>query len=126
MKTKDPDIKSGKWSLVEDKRLAIGVSIFGEKWADVAQFVPQRTDIQCRERYCNVLHPSLNNNAWTNIEDCRLIIAVTILGRGWSRIARVVESRTDNQCWRRFKSLRNQRGLLRIFGVLEFVDMKVI
>ena len=59
MKTKNPEIRQGKWGLEEDKRLVIGVKIFGSKWAQVAECVKGRTDIQCRERYMNVLTPNI-------------------------------------------------------------------
>jgi len=42
----------GKWSADEDKRLKVAVTLFGRKnWHRIAQFVPGRTQAQCRERY---------------------------------------------------------------------------
>lgn len=43
--------KVGKWSINEDKRLRVAVTLFGHKsWHRIAQFVPGRTQAQCRER----------------------------------------------------------------------------
>lgn len=40
------------------------VAVEGMKWSLVAQHVPSRSDVQCRERYMNVLHPSLKPDPW--------------------------------------------------------------
>jgi hypothetical protein len=41
------------------------VTEYGEKWSKVAQHVPTRTDVQCRERFKNVLDPKLTPAPWT-------------------------------------------------------------
>jgi hypothetical protein len=33
------------------------MAMHGRKWSQVAKLVPGRTDVQCRERYMNVLNP---------------------------------------------------------------------
>lgn len=33
------------------------MALHGRKWSLVAKLVPGRTDVQCRERYMNVLNP---------------------------------------------------------------------
>lgn len=44
--------KVGKWTPDEDKHLKVAVMLFGPKtWNKIAQFVPGRTQVQCRERY---------------------------------------------------------------------------
>ena len=40
------------------------VSVEGRKWSLVAQHVTGRSDVQCRERYMNVLDPSLKADPW--------------------------------------------------------------
>lgn len=53
---------------------------------------PGRTDVQCRERWCNVLDPSLDKGQWTPEEDARLLeLAVSNTGadgkaRGWASV----------------------------------------
>lgn len=96
----------GKWSADEDKRLKVAVTLFGRKnWHRLAQFVPGRTQAQCRERWVNILDPSLNRGAWTQEEDLKLKAAIREHGYCWSRIAACLNSRTDNQCRRRWKRL---------------------
>lgn len=44
--------KVGRWTADEDKRLTVAQMLFGPRnWKKTAQFVPGRTEVQCRERY---------------------------------------------------------------------------
>ncbi|XP_074564920.1 uncharacterized protein LOC141821393 isoform X2 [Curcuma longa] len=98
--------KVGRWSVDEDKRLKVAVLLFGAKnWGKIAQFIPGRTQIQCRERWLNCLDPSLNLQPWTAEEDTKLLDAVAVHGNCWSKIATCIPPRTDNQCRRRWKIL---------------------
>jgi hypothetical protein len=117
----------GKWIADEDKRLKVAVMLFGPKnWNKLAQFVPGRTQVQCRERYCgivltrsrcyllditvnssysgnrwvNSLDPSLNWGEWTEEEDSKLNAAIAEHGHCWAKVAASVPPRTDNQCRR--------------------------
>ncbi|KAA8542783.1 hypothetical protein F0562_023935 [Nyssa sinensis] len=96
----------GKWTPDEDKRLKVAVMLFGPKtWKKIAQFVPGRTQVQCRERWVNCLDPSLNLDEWTEEEDLRLKAAIAEHGYCWSKVAACVPPRTDSQCRRRWKVL---------------------
>ncbi|KAL6963123.1 hypothetical protein U1Q18_038091 [Sarracenia purpurea var. burkii] len=96
----------GRWTSDEDKRLKVAVMFFGPKtWKKIAQFVPGRTHVQCRERWSNSLDPSLNLGEWTEEEDSLLKAAIMEHGYCWSKVAACVRPRTDNQCWRRWKDL---------------------
>ncbi|KAG9449394.1 hypothetical protein H6P81_009359 [Aristolochia fimbriata] len=135
LKTLHPSRKRvGRWTVDEDKHLKAAVLIFGAKsWQKIAGFVPGRTQVQCRERWCNVLDPSLNLEAWTEEEDFKLKAAITQHGHCWSKVAALVPPRTDNQCRRRWKVLfrhevplvqaawKIRRGAL----LTNFVDRKV-
>ncbi|XP_077238258.1 uncharacterized protein LOC143879651 isoform X2 [Tasmannia lanceolata] len=106
-KTLHPSIKRvGRWTVDEDKRLKIAVTLFGPKqWMKIAQFVPGRTQVQCRERWLNALDPSLNLGQWTEEEDSKLKAAISEHGHCWSKVAAFVPPRTDSQCRRRWKVL---------------------
>eukprot|EP00249_Psilotum_nudum_P024573 c29226_g1_i2 orf=382-2736(-) len=99
--------KSGRWDIEEDKRLRWAVSIYGPRmWRLIAGHVIGRTEVQCRERWCNVLDPSLKLEEWTDQEDRRLEEAVAKHGKHhWCAVANDLKPRTDNQCWRRWKCL---------------------
>ncbi|PVV01515.1 hypothetical protein BB560_004067 [Smittium megazygosporum] len=109
-KSISPDLKHGKWTLDEDEALLVGVKVFGVgKWNKIAEFVPGRTDVKCRERYVNVLSPNVKRGKWTAEENLMLISAVCKVGLGnWTTVAELVGSRSDNQCWRHWLSLNNQ------------------
>eukprot|EP00250_Pteridium_aquilinum_P012177 c20550_g1_i1 orf=872-3616(-) len=99
--------KSGRWNVDEDKRLRLAVSVYGPRmWKSIATHVPGRTEVQCRERWCNVLDPSLILAEWTAEEDQKLETAIAKHGHHrWSTVATELSPRTDNQCWRRWKHL---------------------
>lgn len=49
--------RKGKWNSNEDKRLKVAAMFFGAKnWKSVAQYVPGRDHVQCRERFAVFLY----------------------------------------------------------------------
>ena len=79
-KALNPSIKKGKWTDEEDKRLALSVYYFGNgSWTKVAQHVPNRTDMQCRERWENVLTPDVKMTRFSEEEDQQLLDLVAQL-----------------------------------------------
>ncbi|KAJ1677728.1 hypothetical protein EV182_005560, partial [Spiromyces aspiralis] len=109
-KSINPAIRSGRWDRNEDAALLAAVRLYGVgQWNKIAQHVPGRTDVKCRERYMNVLAPEINNSRWTKEEDQRLVEIVSRVGIGkWSYVADLLGGRTDNQCWRHWRSLHKQ------------------
>ncbi|KYQ93817.1 putative myb transcription factor [Tieghemostelium lacteum] len=109
-KTLNPNIKRGKWSAKEDELLRNAVEIYGYgNWVMVKKHVPGRTDMQCRERWCNVIDPQLNKTPFTPEEDRKLKELIEQHGVGkWATIASALGTRTDNQCWRRWKQVHNK------------------
>lgn len=102
-----PLIVRGRWRPEEDERLREAVQLYGpQNWVNVQRLVQGRTDVQCRERWINVLDPALNAGPWTPEEDKRIIELVEKYGAGkWSEIAKEMPSRNDNIIWRRWKRL---------------------
>ncbi|XP_048329657.2 uncharacterized protein LOC107418690 isoform X2 [Ziziphus jujuba] len=99
----------GRWTPDEDKRLTVAQMLFGPKnWKKTAQFVPGRTEVQCRERWVNSLDPSLKWGKWTAEEDSNLRAAIAEHGYCWAKVAECVPRRTDNMCRRRWKVLLPQ------------------
>uniref|UniRef100_A0A7N0V7C5 Uncharacterized protein n=1 Tax=Kalanchoe fedtschenkoi TaxID=63787 RepID=A0A7N0V7C5_KALFE len=99
-------VRVGRWTIDEDKRMKVSVKLFGAKcWSKIAQFVPGRTQVQCRERWVNCLDPSLNWDPWTEDEDLKLMTAITEYNYCWSKVAACIPPRTDNQCRRRWMVL---------------------
>lgn len=64
-------------------------------WNYVAQFLPQRSGKQVRERYVNYLKPDVSKRPWTSEEEKLLIRLVKTNGNKWSTNATYFENRTD-------------------------------
>ncbi|KAJ1822947.1 hypothetical protein LPJ56_000469 [Coemansia sp. RSA 2599] len=123
-KSINPAIRSGRWDRDEDIALLAAVRLYGVgQWTKIAKHVPGRTDVKCRERYMNVLTPDVNNAQWTPDEDARLIAIVNRVGIGkWSYVADLLGGRTDNQCWRHWRSL-HKRGVAPDPPTIDAADM---
>ncbi|GKV05129.1 hypothetical protein SLEP1_g17171 [Rubroshorea leprosula] len=131
-------ILNREWTKEEDDKLRLAVEAFGERdWQSAASALTGRTGtqcsnrhlycymqmekitssnqaksgqmVQCRERWVNSLDPSLSRSKWSEEEDLRLEAAIEEHGYCWSKVAACMPSRTDNQCWRRWKVLHPDR-----------------
>ncbi|KAI0218551.1 hypothetical protein L0F63_005077 [Massospora cicadina] len=102
-------IKRDKWTKEEDEALRKAVAQMGEgNWTQIFPFIRGRSDVQCRERWMNVLRPDLDHTAWSPYMDAILCRLVNTHGLGkWSLLASKIKGRTDNQIWRRWKTLVN-------------------
>lgn len=108
-KALNPHIKRGHWAPEEDELLRKAVEAAGSSqlaWTQIRKAVPGRTDVQCRERWVNVLNPELRAEPFTAEEDRKLEALVEVYGTSqWSKVAAEMAGRTDNMCWRRWKVL---------------------
>ncbi|KAI8378011.1 uncharacterized protein BYT42DRAFT_364731 [Radiomyces spectabilis] len=94
------------WTPEEDNLLRLAVQLYGdktEKWAKIAACVPGRTNKNCRKRWFHSLDPSLKKGAWTDEEDQLLREGVVKYPNQWSKIADMLEGRTDDQCAKRWR-----------------------
>jgi myb proto-oncogene protein len=109
----DPSIdrttgRTGKWVEDEDIKLKDAAQTHGGKnWGAIAALVPDRTRIQCHNRWVDVLDPNettRRTGTWTAVEDRKLKGAVqTHGGKNWAAIAALVPGRTNQQCLHRWK-----------------------
>ena len=75
-KTNKTRFTKGTWKPDEDKQLISFVSSFGpQNWTRIAEFIPNRSGKQCRERWHNHLNPNINKQKWSFEEDRILIEA---------------------------------------------------
>eukprot|EP00891_Asterochloris_glomerata_P000394 jgi/Astpho2/394/gw1.00011.238.1_t len=108
----------GQWSAQEDELLikAHAATPKGVRgfWTSLAKQVPGRTDVQCRERWCNVLDPDINQGPFTKQEDQEVasLVAQWVQDNPgkkkvhWGHIAKGMAGRTDSQvkrCWNRLE-----------------------
>ncbi|CAE6521253.1 unnamed protein product [Rhizoctonia solani] len=99
-----PTIKKGKWTQEEDEALRKGVAAFGRMWTKVQEYVQGRTDAQCRERWSNMLDPSLKTGPWDEEED-KILLDAASQKLPWSRISALLPGRTDSRCAKRYQML---------------------
>ena len=104
--------RRGRWLPEEDTRLKWAVSVYGPRgWKNIASHVPGRSDVQCRERWCNVLDPSVKIDEWSPEEDAKLEELVVKYGRHrWAAVGAEL-GRTDNQCFRHWKLLHPEHKI---------------
>ncbi|KAF9113018.1 Myb-like DNA-binding domain protein [Mortierella sp. AM989] len=109
-KSLNPVIRRGRWLKEEDGALRAAMEIYGEtRWIKIQQHILGRTDVQCRERYVNVLSPDVKSGPWTQEECEKLNALVQEHGeKKWALIASLMDGRTDNQCARRYRMMRQE------------------
>ncbi|KAF9396680.1 Myb-like DNA-binding domain protein [Mortierella sp. AD011] len=106
-KSLNPVIRRGRWLEEEDGALRAAIEVYGTtRWVKIQQHILGRTDVQCRERYMNVLSPDVKSGPWTVAESEKLKELVETHGdKKWALIASLMDGRTDNQCARRYRMI---------------------
>lgn len=99
----------GGWTPEEDDTLKNAVEVFkGKCWKKIAQFFPDRSEVQCLHRWQKVLNPELVKGPWTQEEDDKIIELVTKYGpTKWSVIAKALPGRIGKQCRERWHNHLN-------------------
>jgi len=99
----------GKWTAEEDNTLRAAVMLHQAKnWKKIAEYFPERTDVQCLHRWQKVLNPELVKGPWTPEEDQKVIELVKIYGpKKWSLIASHLPGRIGKQCRERWHNHLN-------------------
>lgn len=108
-------LRSGVWSAEEDKKL-VNLIQNEYKWGEIADilnaefhsYLKLRNGKQCKERWNNHLNPDMNRGTWTMQEDLNLIEAHLKYGNKWSKISKLLASRTESSIKNRIKSLINK------------------
>ncbi|KAF7683990.1 Transcriptional activator Myb [Astathelohania contejeani] len=102
-----------RWSKEDDNRLKIAIERNGAgNWKYVSKEMGDKTPSQCLHRYRCKLKPGLKNGRWSEEEDAALIEGVKLYGEGrWSKIQRIVKTRTDGQCRERWINVINKKQL---------------
>ncbi|KAL5204089.1 hypothetical protein ABZP36_008960 [Zizania latifolia] len=99
MVTVREEMRKGPWTEQEDLQLVCTVRLFGDRrWDFVAKVSGlNRTGKSCRLRWVNYLHPGLKHGRMSPQEECLIIQLHARWGNRWSRIARRLPGRTDNE-----------------------------
>ncbi|KAK8881319.1 hypothetical protein M9Y10_004054 [Tritrichomonas musculus] len=104
----------------EDNLLTMAALSFGsESWNSIAQYVPGKTPKQCRDRWTNYLHPSLNFQPWSDQEDQLLVNLVNSHGTHWSKMRQFFPDRSTNSIKNRWYWLiKNQIKVISIDKII--------
>ncbi|KAK2995270.1 hypothetical protein RJ640_015551, partial [Escallonia rubra] len=95
----EEEIRKGPWTEHEDVQLVFYVNLFGDRrWDFIAKVSGlKRTGKSCRLRWVNYLHPGLKRGKMTPHEERLVLELHSKWGNRWSRIARKLPGRTDNE-----------------------------
>ncbi|KDQ12515.1 hypothetical protein BOTBODRAFT_56780 [Botryobasidium botryosum FD-172 SS1] len=77
------------------------------KWHAIASHVPNRTNKDCRKRWCAKMETVVSKGGWSSEEDERLLKAVEQHGTRWSLVAAAVKTRNSGQCAKRWSDTLN-------------------
>ncbi|RDY02512.1 Transcription factor MYB3R-3, partial [Mucuna pruriens] len=99
----------GGWTAQEDETLRNAVAVFkGKSWKKIAEFFPDRSEVQCLHRWQKVLNPELVKGPWTQEEDDKIVELVSKYGpTKWSLIAKSLPGRIGKQCRERWHNHLN-------------------
>ncbi|KAJ8537786.1 hypothetical protein K7X08_014326 [Anisodus acutangulus] len=99
----------GGWTPEEDDTLKRAVSVYrGKCWKKIAEFFPDRSEVQCLHRWQKVLNPELVKGPWTREEDDKIIELVAKYGPiKWSVITKALPGRIGKQCRERWHNHLN-------------------
>ncbi|XP_038894836.1 transcription factor MYB59-like [Benincasa hispida] len=99
MVVQEENIRKGPWTEQEDFQLGCFVGLFGDRrWDFIAKVSGlKRTGKSCRLRWVNYLHPGLKRGKMTPHEERLVLELHSKWGNRWSRIARKLPGRTDNE-----------------------------
>ncbi|MFS8032765.1 putative transcription factor MYB-HB-like family [Helianthus anomalus] len=95
----DQELKRGAWTLEEDNLLIHYINCHGEgRWNLLAKSAGlKRTGKSCRLRWLNYLKPDTKRGNLTPQEQLVILQLHSKLGNRWSKIARHLPGRTDNE-----------------------------
>lgn len=99
----------GGWTPHEDETLRSAVAAYkGKSWKKIAEFFPDRSEVQCLHRWQKVLNPDLVKGPWTQEEDDKIVELVLKYGATkWSLIAKSLPGRIGKQCRERWHNHLN-------------------
>uniref|UniRef100_A0A7S1XHT9 Uncharacterized protein n=1 Tax=Erythrolobus australicus TaxID=1077150 RepID=A0A7S1XHT9_9RHOD len=113
-KTQSPQrtVSKPRWTPEEDELLCKLVSEFGAKrWKRFEQHFPGREGFHIRAHWKHHFENAESKRPFSAKDDEELLAAYKILGAQWSRIARQMDRRIDNDVKNRFKLLMRRQAL---------------
>jgi hypothetical protein len=108
------DRQPRRWTSAEDQILREHVDAqqsqgFGRDWCQVASALPGRTNKDCRKRWHNSVAEGLKKGQWSKSEDQLLTQGVHRYGSQWTKVATCVNTRSADQCAKRWQQSLDPR-----------------
>ncbi|EOA18134.1 hypothetical protein CARUB_v10006597mg [Capsella rubella] len=101
--------RKDRWTDSEELKLKDLVGLYGlDKWKIIAEKMQTRTSNSCRMRWYNELNPKTNQADFTEDEDEVILVAQRLFGNKWSKIAKLLEGRTNNDVKNRWRVLQSR------------------
>ena len=101
-------LNRAKWSKEEDQKLKRLVENHSERWDFIASNYPDRSDVQCQQRWSKVVNPEIFKGPWTKEEDKKVVDLVGKYGlKQWKLVARQLKGRIGRQCRERWHNHLN-------------------
>nr|XP_037288546.1 myb-related protein B-like isoform X2 [Rhipicephalus microplus] len=102
-------LNRGRWEKEEDELLKRTVQELGtHDWVAVARCFPDRSDVQCQQRWHKVVNPELVKGSWSKEEDDKVVQLVQKYGpKKWTLIAKHLKGRIGKQCRERWHNHLN-------------------
>lgn len=108
------DRQPRRWTSAEDQVLreqidaqqAQGIS---RDWCQAALALPGRTNKDCRKRWHNSIAEGLRKGQWSRSEDQLLTHGVHRYGPQWTKVATCIDSRSADQCAKRWQQSLDPR-----------------
>lgn len=89
--------KKGNWGPEEDELLFGWVREHGAtKWTECSRIIRGRCGKQCRERWVNILNPSVKRGNWSPAEQLQVFESLQKFHTSWSAMSKVLLGRTEN------------------------------
>lgn len=103
-----------------------------KKWAEISKRLGSKSELQVRERFCNILDTSVGRNVWDDYRTEKLLELVEENEYCWKKMAKleVFKNKTDNCLWRKFRNLMvahsNEEIMERVGRTKEALALKII
>lgn len=99
-----PGIVKGSWTREEDQKIIQMVEVYGKAWSKISKMLITRNGKQIRDRYINILDPTIKKGKFTLEEDLKLLNLYRKFGTKWATISKFFENRTADMIKNRYHS----------------------
>lgn len=97
----NPNINRERFSVEEDCIFLAAVQQYGMNFGLIAKELPNRTLVQLRAHYANVLQRNSTLNPWT-VEEDKMVLKLHTEGKTWAEMAKVIDQHNRQQIRQRW------------------------